>query len=66
MATEYGEIYYTDIKTDNNGKKWFYINGDTGYDLSTWTEENAKAHYLSFEGYCERLQATYNAWGYYD
>ncbi len=62
----YGEIYYTDIKTDDKGRKWFYINGDTGYALDAWTEEDAKKDYLSKEAYLKRLESNYRAWGYYD
>lgn len=62
----YGEIYYTEIKTDENGNQFYYINGDTGYPLEYWDEESAKKHYLSLDGYMQRLNATYTAWGYYD
>ena len=61
------EIYYTDIRTDESGDNWIYINGDTGYNLSSgWTVEEAKADYLSPERELEREIETRRAWGFYD
>lgn len=59
-------IYYTDIKADESGQKWLYINGDTGYNLDKWTIEEAMKDYESPEAANERLIANYKAWGYYD
>lgn len=59
-------IYYTDIKADESGQKWLYINGDTGYCLDKWTIEEAMKDYESPEAENERLIANYKAWGYYD
>lgn len=60
------EIYYTNKYTDENGIVWLNINGDTDYNLDKWTEEEAKAAYLSVESELKRLHDTYEAWGFYD
>lgn len=61
------EIYYTSIKQDEAGNTWFYINGSTGYNLSSgWTEETAKEDYLSEEGTMQRMIDEMTAWGFYD
>lgn len=61
------EIYYTDIQKDEEGNDWYFINGDTGYNLTAgWTKEEAKADYLSPEGTLEREIETRRAWGFYD
>ncbi len=61
------EIYYTSTEKDEEGNEWFYINGSTGYNLTSgWTKEDAKAHYLSPKGTLEREIETYRSWGFYD
>lgn len=62
----YTEIYSREVKIDENGKEWYYINHSTAYDLSTWTKEEAEKNFLSWEGYCDRVQAECEAWGFYD
>ena len=61
------EIYYTKKYTDENGRHWFSINGDTHYDLdSGWTVKTAKADYKSPEHAAEYYTETMRAFGAYD
>ena len=61
------EIYYTKKYTDENGRHWFSINGDTHYDLdSGWTVKTAKADYKSPEHAVEYYTDTMRAFGAYD
>lgn len=62
----WAEIFYTEIRTDARGEKWYYINGDTGYRLRDWLPEDAEAHYLSREAAEQRDIDTRRAWGFYD
>lgn len=60
------EIYYTDEYTDENGKQWLSINGDTHYPLDQWSKEEAIEDYLSPEAEEKRQEFFYRAWGFYD
>lgn len=61
------EIYYTSKYTDENGRHWLSINGDTHYDLdSGWTVKTAKADYKSPEHATEYYTDTMRAFGAYD
>lgn len=62
----YAEIFYTEIKKDEKGRLWYYINGDTGYLLTDWLKEDAERHYLSREGTLERDLSFRKANGFYD
>lgn len=55
-------IKYTEIITDDSGKRWLYINGAFGYDLDKWTEIEAQRDFLSDESIMERFADTYSTW----
>lgn len=60
------EIIYTDEYTDDDGKKWYVINGDTHYPLDSWTKEEAKRDYLSSEAEMKRDEFFRRVNGFYD
>lgn len=60
------EIYYENEYTDENGKKWLSINGDTDYPLDQWTKEEAEKDYLSPEAEQERQLDFMRAYGFFD
>ena len=60
------KIYYTDEYTDENGKKWYCINGDTSYDLAHWSKEDAEKDYCSEAATLERQLDYMRAYGFYD
>ena len=60
------EIYYKRKYTDEEGHEWLEINGDTAYDLTEWTEEEAIDNYTSPEHRIEMLVFMMEAFGYYD
>ena len=56
-------IYSAEKYTDEKGECWIAINGDTHYSLTSgWTEESAKADYISPEATLARWDAEYRAW----
>lgn len=60
------EIYYEHEEVDEDGKRWFFINGSEGYRLDTWTKEEARAHFLSPKAEMERQIDFCRAWGFYE
>ena len=60
------KIYYMNEYTDEKGKKWLSINGDTDYPLDQWSKEDAIDDYLSPESEIERDIETRQAFGFYD
>ena len=60
------EIYFTEIKKDSKGRKWYVINGDTGYLMSDWLIEDADADYMSEKAQLEREIDFRRANGFYD
>lgn len=67
-------IYYTEIKKDEQGRTWYYINGDTGYLIgckgkrcdNLWTPIEAEKDYLSEKATIEREIEFRRANGFYD
>lgn len=60
-------VYYTSEYTDDKGKRWFVINGDTHYDLSSgWTKDSAIADYTSPQNAIDDQVNTMRAFGFYD
>lgn len=37
-----------EYKTDEYGRKWYWINGKIGYLLSVWTEEEAREDFRKY------------------
>lgn len=63
------KIFYEEIKKDESGTEWLYINGDTGYLLTgagAWSKEEARADYLSEKATLERQVDFMCANGFYD
>lgn len=60
------EIFYTEVRKDERGREWYYINGDTGYLLKDWLPVDAERHYLSREAQLERELSFREAYGFYD
>ena len=60
------EIYYTEVRKDERGRLWYYINGDTGYLMKDWLPEDAEKHYKSREAQIEREIDFMRAYGFYD
>lgn len=61
------KVWYTNEYTDEKGKKWFSINGDTHYSLASgWTKEDAINDYTSPEHYIEDQVNTMRVFGFYD
>ncbi len=60
------EIYYTSEYTDENGEKWYCINGEVHYSLEKWTKEEAEADYTSEEETIKRQISYMESYGFYD
>lgn len=58
--------HYFDIKQDETGEFYLYIDGATGYPLDKWTIPDAIAYHHTPEAELERDIADREAWGYYD
>ena len=56
------EIFTFERFVDDNGAAWFIINQDTWYPVENFTEEEARADYLSEEAIQGRYNSTYSAW----
>ena len=58
-------IYSLEIRTEKR-TKWLYINYSNGFKLPEWDVQEAVDYYLSEEGYNDRMESFYRAWGFYD